>query len=146
MKDISKFTSVTARRSQIYFADQFRPLGITSGQFMIVAAVCARPGQSQDQIADFVLMDKSTVTKTLAQLEESGMVSRQGNEEDKRVTNVFPTDLALKIYPQITQAKARWHQKLLEGIPEHRWDEVGEILEILMENAVRALEKGDPAP
>lgn len=53
-------------------------------------------------------VNKSTVTRTLAQLEQSGFIRRAVNQQDKRTTSVHPTQKAYTVFPQIMNLVSRW--------------------------------------
>jgi DNA-binding MarR family transcriptional regulator len=137
MKDLSKYISVTYRRTQIFYTEQLKKLEISSGQFMYIVCICENTGQTQDELSERLLIDKSTVAKVLAQLEANGFVRRTTNVSDKRAFNIFPTNKAGAIYHKILKIKDEWHSKMTEQFSEIERDVFEKLLEKVMENAVK---------
>lgn len=83
------------RFHQLDMAKRLQPYGVGMGQFGMLLRVCARPGIRQDDLAQAVLLNKSTVARGVAQLEQNGFLTRRRSEEDRRVYQLYPTDKAL---------------------------------------------------
>lgn len=137
MKDISKTISVTSRRNQIFFSEKLKPLGITSAQFMYIVSICEKAGQTQDELSQEIMIDKSAVAKTLSSLEASGFIERKVNPDDKRAFNVYPTYKAHAIYPMIVKLKAEWHEMLLEGLSELECEIFEKLMAKVMYNSTK---------
>lgn len=137
MKDLSKYISVTHRRSQIFYTERLKKLGITSGQFMYITCICENPGYTQDELSQQLIIDKSTVAKVLSQLEASGFITKTTNSNDRRAFNISPTDKALTIYPKILEIKDEWHHKITENLSDIECDVFEKLMEKAMENSVK---------
>ena len=66
IKNLSQFIGVSYRRSQKFFTEHLKNLGITSGQFMYIAAICEKPGETQDMLSQTLMIDKGTVANVLS--------------------------------------------------------------------------------
>ncbi len=137
MKDLSKYVSVTHRRSQIFYTEHLEKLGISSGQFMYIVCVCENSGYTQDELSQQLIIDKSTVAKVLSQLEANGFITKIINSNDRRAFNIFPTDKALAIYPKILEIKDEWHHKITENFSDIECDVFEKLMEKVMENSVK---------
>lgn len=141
MKNLSKFISVTHRRTQIFYTEQFKKVDINSGQFMYIVCICEKVGQTQDELAQNLIIDKSTVAKVLSQLEVTGYIQRKLNLKDRRVFNIFPTDKATAIYPEIVKIKEKWHDYLTEDLTNIERDLFEKLMEKVMKNAIKNCRK-----
>lgn len=137
MKNLSRYISVTHRRSQIFYTESLEKLGITSGQFMYIVSICENPGYTQDELSQQLIIDKSTAAKVLSQLEANGFITKTTNSNDRRVFNVFPTDKALAIYPKILEIKDQWHHKITENLSDIECDVFEKLMEKVMENSIK---------
>ena len=137
MKDLTRYISVTSRRTQMFYTERLRELGITSGQFIYIVCICETAGQTQDEVAQRLLLDKGTVAKAVSQLEANGFILKKTNASDRREFNLFPTEKAIAIYPQILKSKEEWHDKLTENLSDIERDVLERLLEKVMYNAVR---------
>ena len=93
-----------------------------------VFAICRRPGMSQDVLGEHLCMNKSSVTRHLAYLEQNGYVERKPSSEDKRQMLVYPTEKMLKIHPEVAQIAKQWTTQLCESITE---DEMNAFMDVL---------------
>lgn len=94
------------------------PLGISSRQASLLMEVCATPGISQDTLARRVFLNKSVVARSLASLEEQGLVERPTCQKDKRITRLYPTEKALQLQPRLQAIWAECEHFLTEGMTE----------------------------
>lgn len=116
--DYSKMFAHLHKQSNLFFAERFKDLGISAGQFPYLLVVCDNPGLTQDEIAAKTRTDKSTVAKMVGQLEKTGFLRRKENPDDGRSRCVFPTARGLETYPAIAKEKEAWHALLLENFTE----------------------------
>ncbi|OAA93976.1 MarR family winged helix-turn-helix transcriptional regulator [Clostridium coskatii] len=141
MKDLSKYVSVTHRRTQMFYTEHLEKLEITSGQFMYIVCICENAGQTQDELSQRLIIDKSTVAKVLSQLETKGFITKTINSNDRRAFNIFPTDKAMAIYPQILEIKDEWHHRLTENLSDIECDVFQKLMEKVMENSIKNCKK-----
>src|SRR5947208_1996107 len=73
-----------ARNLARRFDGILRELGLTNGQFSLMVALSAgRPWRHGD-LAEFLAMDRTTLTAALKKLERRGLVKLTADEKDKR--------------------------------------------------------------
>mgnify|MGYP000621066203 CR=1 FL=1 len=58
MKNLSQYIGVAYRRSQVFYNEQMSSVGLTSGQYMYIIAICEEEGLSQDDLAHQLHIDK----------------------------------------------------------------------------------------
>lgn len=83
-----------------------------------ILPICGTPGMSQDQLAKLMFINKSNVARHLAALEKSGYIERRQNEDDRRVTNVFPTDKAYEAKVELIKAIREWNSYIMGEFTE----------------------------
>ena len=66
MKDITEITRVSVQ----YRTDSFAPMGLKACHGSYLQEICARPGISQEQLAESICINKSNVARQAAALEE----------------------------------------------------------------------------
>jgi len=67
------------------------PTGIKIGQLDVLMNIYRHPGMSQHDVARRLLVGRSNITMLLPQLEEQGLIRREGDPKDKRVIRLFLT-------------------------------------------------------
>lgn len=137
MNDLSKYVSVAYRRTQVFYTEKLKKLGISSGQFMYLVCICENVAQTQEELSRRLIIDKSTVARILPQLETNGYITRVINSNDRRIINIFPTDKAVAIYPQILEIKDEWHRKMTENLSDIERDVFEKLMERVMENTIK---------
>lgn len=137
MKDISKYISVSYRRTHMYINEHLKAFGITSGQYMFILGICESPGCTQEELSQHLLIDKSTCAKVIGLLETNGYVRKQPNETDRREYHLFPTEKALDINPTIVKMHDQWQDLMTENLTEIERDIFGRLMEKVMENSVK---------
>lgn len=101
----------------------------------LILAICRAPGRSQDELAKDICLNKSTVTRALAQLENLGYVERKPNPSDKRQTLVEPTEKMLSVLPKVRDVTIEWTKLLSEGISEEEMEIFHSVITRMESNA-----------
>ena len=127
--------TVIFRIGQLYFAERLAPLGLGSWQRNYIVHVCRSPGISQEGLAKVLYVNKSTVARQLAALEEAGFVRRQPSADDARVLEIYPTERAEAALPELRAARREWEALLTEGIAPEEREALGAALAKLRERA-----------
>ena len=81
-----------ARSLSRRFDEAFRPLGITNGQFSLMMSLNRPDSPKMSDIADFLAMDRTTLTAALKPLEKGGLVAVRADEKDRRNRRLSLTD------------------------------------------------------
>jgi DNA-binding MarR family transcriptional regulator len=110
----------TARHVARRYDDAFRPLGITSGQFSILAALLRDEPVALGALADVLGMDRTTLNRNLKPLDGDKLVATTASKDDRRVRGLVLTakgrSLLDKAIPIWRKAQADSYERL-GGIP-----------------------------
>lgn len=66
------------------FDEAFRPLGLTNGQFSLLMSLNRPEPPKMGHIADFLALDRTTLTANLKPLQRRGLVDIEPDPEDRR--------------------------------------------------------------
>jgi DNA-binding MarR family transcriptional regulator len=77
-------TQRAARALARRFDAAFRPLGITNGQFSLMTMLSGAEARRMKDVADFLTMDRTTLTAALKKLERDGLVVVAADPKDRR--------------------------------------------------------------
>lgn len=77
-------TQRAARALARRFDAAFKPLGITNGQFSLIAMLSASDARRMKEIAPFLAMDRTTLTAVLKTLQRNGLVAIVPDPDDRR--------------------------------------------------------------
>lgn len=118
MPSFTRNINLISRCAHAYRSDSLEGSGLGASHYFYVLQICAEPGISQEQLAKNLYINKSSVTRAIATLEENGFVERRTAEEDKRVIRVYPTSRAEEILPEVRKSARAWNQFLLSELEE----------------------------
>lgn len=83
--------TITARTIEKRFEDRLKTLSLTRVFWCILLAVEVENHQFPSDIADFVALDRTAVSRALRQMEHAGLVLRDVGDKDRRTTKVSLT-------------------------------------------------------
>ena len=112
-------------------------------QYAFVLAICREEGRSQEELAQELCINKSTVARNLNALEENGYIIRTPLPNDKRQFSVYPTEKMLAALPEIKGASAEWMTLLSEGLSEEELAVFNSVLERMQTRAAEIIGGGD---
>jgi DNA-binding MarR family transcriptional regulator len=95
-----------ARALARHFDDVFRPLEITSGQYSLLMSL-NRPAPTMGDTAEFLAMDRTTLTAALKPLERRGLVRVTPDAQDRRVKRLSLTPSGNAV---LSKAYALWQE------------------------------------
>ncbi|GAB4347615.1 MAG: MarR family transcriptional regulator [Oricola sp.] len=100
------------------FHAHVRAEGLRVPEWRVLACLNDRDGAMITRLARFALIEQSRLTKIIIQMEERGLIVRQGDPEDRRRVRVHLTDEG-RILAKRLVADARVHEQellqMLEG-------------------------------
>jgi DNA-binding MarR family transcriptional regulator len=73
-------------------------LGLTYPQYLVVAVLTEKDGQTIGEIADRLGLEPSTITPLVKRLEQSGLLARRRNPQDEREVNVTLSKQGKEVY------------------------------------------------
>ena len=124
IRDITELTRCGAQ----YRLDQLSPMGLKACHASYLTEICACPGISQDGLARRICINKSNVARQAAVLEEEGFITRTPSPADKRVMELYPTQKALDLLPQIQSILTRWEDCITRDLTEEEKELVTMLL------------------
>ena len=135
MSRFMKMLNNISRSQAIYRHNQVSHKDLQPGHYAFALAICRTPGRCQEDLAEELCINKSTVARNLNHLEEKGYITRTPLENDKRQLLVYPTDKMLAVLPEIKEASGRWMELLSEGISQEELAVFDSVLLRMQERA-----------
>lgn len=118
MNTLLKWLSVTDRFSKLYLDKRLAAHGINSSQHMFLIKICENPGILQDSLIDTIYLHPSNIVRTVASLENKGLLIRKPCEEDRRTCRLYPTNQAMAMIADVEAACTQTEAVLLQGFSE----------------------------
>ena len=128
MPSISRYIMTIARCSNQFRSERLQGTGLCGRHCAYILRVCRAPGTTQDAIAKEIYVNKSNVTRQLAALEQEGFVERRPCETDSRAMEVYPTEKALAVLPQVRAVLQEWNAYITADFSEEEKEQVSSLL------------------
>lgn len=136
-----RYINRTSRLSEMYRSKRLKLYGLGGMHHTYILNICRHPGVSQEQLAEIIYVNKSSVARQLAVLEKNGYIKRETSPNDGRKLLIYPTQKALEVRPKIEEILKEWNQIILEGYEKEEQEVLGEALSDMMERAKNAVDK-----
>ena len=136
MPSVLRHMNVISRCAAAYKNERCQISDIAECHHVFFFRICNQPGLSQDALVKHTRLNKSTVTRTLAYLEERGFIKRVQDEQDKRSQRVYPTEKMLSAFPKIRALAREWNDALTDGISDEEMKIFEAVLGKMEERAV----------
>ena len=122
-----------------YFNRQVRDVGLTSVQWQVLSCLARYDGITQSELADLLYKGKSPIGKTLDALEASGWITREANQEDRRVKTIYLTDKLEAIQNRLLRVMEEMNRAAEAGLSEDAVEQVRIGLVTIRKNLLREL-------
>lgn len=124
-----------SRCSAQFRGERMAEYGLKGCHISYILNICGNPGISQDRLAQLIYINKSNVARQAAALEELGFITRTPSSTDKRVLELYPTEKAQELLPQIYSILHDWNQLLTGELSEEEMQTVSRVLEKMRDKA-----------
>lgn len=105
--------------------------GISLAQCHAIVEIGRADKISLIDLADLLGLDKSTMSRTINNLVEAGLVLRELDMENRRYVIIQLTDKGKEIFQNTEESMNNYYQDILESISENKRNEVIEGLQLL---------------
>lgn len=93
-----------------------RPYGVNLTTWRVLALLEQRGVMTISEVHDYSGIERSTVSRTVDEMEKQGLIVRLAREEDKRMTDMRITPAGSELYAKILPAVSRWNQRNLHDL------------------------------
>jgi DNA-binding MarR family transcriptional regulator len=90
---------------------------------------------SLNELAELLALDKSTMSRTINNLVESGLVVRELHSEDRRFVTIKLTDEGKGVFESIEGSMEQYYKSIFSSIPEEKREQVLESLQLVIDAA-----------
>ncbi|MFD1507161.1 MarR family transcriptional regulator [Georgenia yuyongxinii] len=104
---------------------------LTEAQHSVLSALVHIGPMSPGQLAEHDKVQRPSMTRTVAALEERGLVTRAANPDDKRHVVVAATEAGRELVKEIKRRRNAWLNKGLAGLTPAERDTVAQAAVIL---------------
>ena len=137
--------SITYRCAMRFRETELEDTGLAGCQTPYLTALFRQPGISQEEISRQLNVNKSSVTRQLAILEEKVYIRRQSSESDRRLLLVYPTDKALAIKERLYRCYHDWSSYLTKDFTDEEQALLSDLMARIAQRAEDYVKGGDCA-
>lgn len=106
--------------------------GVTIAQCHAIVEIGRIKKISLIELADLLGLDKSTMSRTINNLVEAGLVKRDIDAENRRYISIQLTDQGTEVFVSIENSMYRYYSDIFKSIPEDKRNQVLDSLEVLV--------------
>lgn len=101
IQKLGRSLAYAAQQQRRYLCHHLAHLEIGPRTLPFYLNIVHSDGQSQRELMEGLIVDKTRTTKAINHLEKVGYVERRSSDDDLRVKGVFLTDKGRKVYPEV---------------------------------------------
>lgn len=115
-------------------AKALKPYNVTHEQWPLLKWLWVKDGISQKELSETSFKDQSTITRILDKLERRGLIRRQADSTDRRVSLIYLTTEGLKIRESLTLLAQQALEQALQGLSEQEKVQLKNLLNRISDN------------
>ncbi len=121
--------------------EQIRDAGFTDTEHAICTFLCFHDRVSQDAIANALLLDKTTVAKSLSSMETKGLIVRRQNERNRRMNIIQISETGRASVSSSVHLYDEWLAELSSCLTPEEQRQMDGYFNRIIEAAVKRREK-----
>src|SRR5688500_1603021 len=99
-------------------AGELRKLGLRVPEWRVLASLYARKRLSMRELADLSSIDRTTLTRTVDRMQQTGWVTRLADANDLRITRLALTASGEQLFSRIWPVMERLNRAAIDGLPD----------------------------
>ena len=117
LEDIPFEIAETAHSLRRAFDRRVAPLGVTRAQWRVLAWLGREPGLRQVELAEHIEVEPITLCRIVDRLEESGLVERRRDPDDRRAWRLYLTVKGEPLLDELRILAAAMAREAFAGVP-----------------------------
>jgi MarR family transcriptional regulator for hemolysin len=135
---LGRLINLTAKAMRSHFDLQMAEAGSTFSTWTVLATLEMRGPMIQRQLAAHLSVEGPTLTRSLAMMENLGLVERSRSGADRRATTVQTTDAGRALFIRLRAIMAQSTRTLLDGVTPEEMAVLRSALNRIRQNSRRA--------
>ena len=132
IKDVSRMLGT-------YADQQGRVLGISRAQWTVLVRLERTEGLKQSELAEILDLQPISLTRLLDRLDESGLIERRADPNDRRVNRLYLKPAARPLLEQLAVLSESLMATVLEGIEPESMERMLRDLRVVKDNLRAAI-------
>lgn len=98
MEEVLREIGMIARALDSISNIEFKEYNLTKGQYLYLVRIFENPGIIQEELADMIKVDKTTLSRALKKLELNGFIIKNSDEKNKKNKKLYTTKKGDEVY------------------------------------------------
>ena len=126
----------TVKIIEYYLQEAFnkQEIDLTKEQMIVLKKLSDQNGLNQNELAFLTLRNKSSLTRLLSKMESKKYITREQSKEDKRVNNVYLTNLGKETFTKTKPVIRKTINTMEQNITKAEKDQIIKLLKIIQLN------------
>ncbi|MGH0054524.1 MAG: MarR family winged helix-turn-helix transcriptional regulator [Sphaerochaetaceae bacterium] len=129
---LGRLVAILHRNNQMYLNSHLKPWDITSGEVGILMRLYSKEGKTQEELSQWMHIDKAAITRTIHTLEEKGIIIRKQDSKDRRCNRIYLTEKGKQLEAEIVPIVRSWSEHISKIIGQEAYTMLCEELESLL--------------
>jgi DNA-binding MarR family transcriptional regulator len=129
--------AVLRRRSHAFIVERCHRLDLTYAEFAMLMQLYEQEGQSQEEVAQCLYLDKAAVTRISKLLEEKNILYREKDDKDRRIKRFYLTEFGHSQREFLEGVLKCWIDYMAEDMMDKEREAFLQQLSKLADRAVR---------
>lgn len=138
-ESIGKYIAAINRSTQSLMNSKLDGINIGSGQHDFLYIIINNEGINQKELSDRLKIGKSTTTKAVKKLMDSGYIKRERDINDKRNYQIFLTERGKYIAPLVKLTFEELVEVYTKGFTQEESTYINEMLKKILDNLSNAV-------
>ena len=141
MNMIGKQINILVRQFNLYLNHELSELNVSATEILYLASLYKEDGLTQDDLASEYVVDKAAVARTVSKMEDKGLITRKDNPKNRRQKQLFLTEKARKIKPELKKVQDRWLKIMTEDEDAGLTEALSSYLDRIVNRAISVNQK-----
>ena len=133
----SLYFGIVRRRIQSLVVEASMDMGLTYAEFSVMLVLFDKEGCSQDDMTNYLHVDKAAITRVIKKLESRGYLFRKQDEIDRRLKRLFLTEEGKETEKKIKEIVQKILNYLTEDFSDLEKDTVVRCLHSMAQKLVK---------
>jgi len=138
-KQVGRNLSAIVRLTHSHLNRDLEKLGFSSGQFPFFMALIKHEGERQEDINEYLCMDKATTARAFKKLVDLGLVKRMACSKDHRCFRLYLTERGRELVPEIMKILRSWNDTMFDGFSDDEREVFGKQMSRMFDNVKKGI-------
>ena len=134
MKEILREIGMIGRALDSISNIEFKDFNLTKGQYLYLVRIYENPGIIQEKLSEMIKVDRTTAARAIKKLEINGFIEKKGDQHNKKIKKLFPTEKGGNVYPFIKKENEYSNEVALTGFSESEVEVMFNFLQRVRKN------------